>query len=134
MTVKQTQAKQTANKAEAKPAAKPVKQVKPKAKFGFNEMSMAQLLAAEVELKNELNLRKREAKRGLMKEMQVKAKAAGLSMSDLLGTGKNKPELQPKYRNPGNPAQTWAGLGKRPDWLKAALAEGKTLQDLSVRS
>lgn len=38
----------------------------------------------------------------------------------------------PKYRNPENPAETWSGKGKRPTWVEAALAEGKSLESLEI--
>jgi DNA-binding protein H-NS len=38
----------------------------------------------------------------------------------------------PRYRNPDNPAETWSGKGKRPAWLEAALAAGKTLESLEI--
>lgn len=34
-------------------------------------------------------------------------------------------KVKPKYRNPANPAQTWAGRGLSPAWFKALKAEGK---------
>lgn len=40
--------------------------------------------------------------------------------------------LPPKYINPADPSQTWSGRGRRPDWVKAALAEGKSLSDLAI--
>jgi DNA-binding protein H-NS len=36
-----------------------------------------------------------------------------------------------KYRN--ETGGTWGGRGKRPDWLRAALASGKTLADFEVK-
>ncbi len=38
----------------------------------------------------------------------------------------NKKGVSPKYRNPANPLQTWAGRGKRPKWFSDALADGVT--------
>ena len=38
----------------------------------------------------------------------------------------------PKYRNPDNPAETWAGRGLKPRWLAAALKTGKKLEDFSI--
>jgi len=35
-----------------------------------------------------------------------------------------------KYRN--DSGGTWGGLGKRPQWLRDALASGKTLEDFKV--
>ncbi len=39
---------------------------------------------------------------------------------------------KPKYRNPEDHAQVWTGRGKNPNWVKAALASGLTLQDLLI--
>jgi DNA-binding protein H-NS len=41
-------------------------------------------------------------------------------------------EVAPKYRNPDNPAETWAGRGLKPRWLAAALKTGKRLEDFSI--
>jgi DNA-binding protein H-NS len=38
----------------------------------------------------------------------------------------------PKFRNTENPAQTWAGRGKRPNWLKAQLAAGRHLDEFRI--
>src|SRR6266478_5078604 len=40
--------------------------------------------------------------------------------------------VAPKYRNPANPTETWAGRGLRPRWLAAALKTGKKLDDFSI--
>jgi DNA-binding protein H-NS len=37
-----------------------------------------------------------------------------------------------KYRNPANPAETWAGRGLKPRWLAAALKSGKKIEDFSI--
>ena len=39
--------------------------------------------------------------------------------------GGKRGKVKPKYRNPANPAQTWAGRGLSPSWFKALKAEGK---------
>src|SRR5215475_7949377 len=38
----------------------------------------------------------------------------------------------PKYRNPENPSETWAGRGLRPRWLVAAMRGGKKLEHFSI--
>jgi DNA-binding protein H-NS len=38
----------------------------------------------------------------------------------------------PKFRNVDNPAETWMGRGKRPNWLKAQLAAGRSLDDFRI--
>jgi DNA-binding protein H-NS len=41
-------------------------------------------------------------------------------------------KVDPKYRNPENPAETWAGRGLKPRWLAAAIKAGKKLEDFSI--
>ena len=42
--------------------------------------------------------------------------------------------VAPKYRNPKNPAQTWAGRGIKPKWLEQELAEGAVSRTSLLRS
>ena len=41
--------------------------------------------------------------------------------------------VKPKYRNPANKVETWAGRGLRPRWVVAALKSGKQLDDFLIR-
>jgi DNA-binding protein H-NS len=41
-------------------------------------------------------------------------------------------KIAPKYRNPDNPSETWAGRGLRPRWLAAALKAGKMLEHFAI--
>ena len=43
------------------------------------------------------------------------------------------PQVFPKYRNPAQPSETWAGRGKQPRWLTAELRSGKKLDDFRIR-
>lgn len=49
-------------------------------------------------------------------------------------TSSTRAKVLPKYRNPDNPEDTWSGRGRQPRWVQAALAEGETLDDLSIPS
>ena len=49
------------------------------------------------------------------------------SSSSLRGT-----TVAPKYRNPENPSETWAGRGLKPRWLTAAMKSGKKLEDFAI--
>ncbi len=46
-------------------------------------------------------------------------------------TGARGP-VAPKYRNPENPSETWAGRGLKPRWLSAAIKSGKKLEDFAI--
>ena len=41
--------------------------------------------------------------------------------------------VPPKYRNPDDPTQTWAGRGVQPRWFREALAAGSSAEDLLIR-
>jgi DNA-binding protein H-NS len=42
------------------------------------------------------------------------------------------PKVFPKYRNPKNHRETWAGRGKQPRWLTAQIRSGKKLADFLI--
>ena len=44
------------------------------------------------------------------------------------------PHVFPKYRNPLQPSETWAGRGKKPRWLTAQLKSGKQIDDFRIDS
>jgi DNA-binding protein H-NS len=41
-------------------------------------------------------------------------------------------KVAPKYRNPDNPSETWAGRGLQPKWLAAAIKAGKKLEHFAI--
>jgi DNA-binding protein H-NS len=43
------------------------------------------------------------------------------------------PPVSPKYCNPDQPSETWAGRGKRPRWLVAQLKSGRRIEDFSIQ-
>ena len=42
------------------------------------------------------------------------------------------PPVVPKFANPDEPSQVWAGRGKQPRWVTEKLAPGQALEDLSI--
>jgi DNA-binding protein H-NS len=42
--------------------------------------------------------------------------------------------LPPKYRNPDNPADTWHGHGRRPNWLKDLVAADRDKEEFLIES
>jgi DNA-binding protein H-NS len=99
---------------------------------GFSSQGLRQL-AREVE--QELNRRRVEDRKNALREIRELAASYGFTVEEVLGTAPKKSRrasapAQAKYRNPDDPEQTWAGRGRKPGWLVAALAQGKTLEDL----
>jgi DNA-binding protein H-NS len=42
------------------------------------------------------------------------------------------PPVLPKYQNPSDPSETWAGRGKQPRWLVTQLKAGKKVDDFLI--
>jgi DNA-binding protein H-NS len=93
------------------------------------------------ELQAKAEALKRYEKPGI-RQLKAVLKKYRLTMDDIglaIGSGatsrasklKGK-RLKPKYRNPADKSQTWAGRGIRPRWLVAALKGGKKLEDFAV--
>jgi DNA-binding protein H-NS len=55
------------------------------------------------------------------------AKAASARKGRKLG------KVAPKYRNPGNPKETWTGRGKQPLWMAALVKKGKKPEDFLIK-
>jgi len=45
---------------------------------------------------------------------------------------RNYPPVLPKFRNPADPTQTWAGRGKQPRWLASQIKAGKRVDDFLI--
>jgi DNA-binding protein H-NS len=43
------------------------------------------------------------------------------------------PPVPPKYSNPDQPSETWAGRGKQPRWLVEQLRSGKRIDDFRIK-
>jgi DNA-binding protein H-NS len=62
----------------------------------------------------------------------------GFSLAELTGAGLikpvrgNKPKSPAKYRNPANGTQTWSGRGRKPGWILAAEASGRSISDFLI--
>jgi DNA-binding protein H-NS len=41
-------------------------------------------------------------------------------------------KIAPKYRNPNKPSETWAGRGRLPLWMAAAMKAGKKMSDFRI--
>ena len=93
---------------------------------------------AEAILAQAEELRNKE-KANVIAEIKAKMAEFGLTVADLGGgvqsgkkkTVKSKTEAPAKYRGPNG--ELWAGgLGRKPEWVRAALAQGKSMDDFLI--
>ncbi|MBU8975622.1 H-NS histone family protein [Lysobacter sp. MMG2] len=102
--------------------------------------------------KRKTTLSKRKPIAVVRKKLTQLAKAEGYSIAELFGgsapaerkpakaakapsrkAGKSTGKVAPKYRNPANPSETWAGRGKPPRWMAAQISAGKKIEDFLIR-
>lgn len=94
-------------------------------------------LAAQIaERKAQLMQEKRDQVVAQVKEL---AETSQVPLADVLAelSGKRRKvkrggSVAPKYRNPSDPTQTWAGRGKKPAWVREHLDAGGSLDELKI--
>jgi DNA-binding protein H-NS len=91
-------------------------------------MSIDKLMKLKDEIEDTLSAKISEQRRTLEAEL---SKLGGYQRGQK-ATGRRGGSVAPKYRNPDNPSETWAGRGLRPRWLTAAIKSGKSLEDFSI--
>ncbi|MEM9756704.1 MAG: H-NS histone family protein [Pseudomonadota bacterium] len=104
------------------------------AKINLDKLSRDELLALRHSLEDALKASEKEAKKVALAAAQKAAAEHGFSLDEII-TGKKPaqgPKSAPRFANPSDPTQTWTGRGRQPNWVKAALAEGKTLEDMAL--
>ncbi|MCZ4354717.1 MULTISPECIES: H-NS histone family protein [Roseobacteraceae] len=91
----------------------------------LSEMTYAQLAEHQKEVESAMRNLEKTRRAEAKKAVRATARDHGFTVEDLFGgqgsakgIGSTTP---PKYRNPDNPAETWTGKGRKPQWLKAAL-------------
>jgi DNA-binding protein H-NS len=76
---------------------------------------------------------KLEAEKDVLAERlnQLKAKP-GLERRIAKSDRRRYPPVFPKFRNPDDPSETWAGRGKQPRWFAKQLRSGKKVDDFRI--
>lgn len=104
-------------------------------------MTPKQLQKLAGDVAKEISARATKQKDAALKAASKAAKEHGFDLTELLGDapkkrgrkkGPAKAKLPPKYKNPDNPAQTWSGRGRQPEWYKAAIKAGKPAKSLEI--
>jgi len=98
----------------------------------LNSMSMDKLWALHEQVSLELT-RKIAAEKARLDQRLRQLGVNGIFDAGKMGhTRRPYPQVFPKYRNPAQPGETWAGRGKQPRWLTAQLESGKKLDDFRI--
>jgi len=101
--------------------------------------TLNELIAQREALEKEIESRRTQEREEAIARVRALMSEAGLTVADLGqrpprpagGSSSKSTKVPVKYRN-AETGETWSGRGLQPKWLKAALAEGKTLADFDV--
>ena len=102
-------------------------------------LSIDELWALHEEVGNMLSEKitseKRELEERLAKlngRMTAKISREGLQAPERRSVRRKYPPVLPKFQNPSDPSETWAGRGKQPRWLVLQLKAGKKINDFLI--
>lgn len=103
----------------------------------LDRMSRKELQSLRADVEKALATLADREKRAALEAAERAAAEHGFSLSELTGmpTAKGRAartKSVARYRNPADPTQTWSGRGRRPDWINAALADGRALSEFAI--
>lgn len=108
-------------------------------KFNLSSLSMDELWALHEEVGNILSEKITNEKRQLEERlaklnsgMMAKINRSDLKVAERRKVRRKYPPVLPKFQNPSDPSETWAGRGKQPRWLVSQLKAGKKMNDFLI--
>jgi len=99
--------------------------------------SLSDLLAQRAALEKQIVEAQREQRSAAIAQIKALMAEYGLTLADIGSRAAAAParrgsgKVAAKYRNAAT-GETWSGRGLQPNWLKAALAAGRSLSDFAV--
>jgi DNA-binding protein H-NS len=101
----------------------------------ISNLSLAELKDLLNQIPVEIKRREKAEKANLLKDLEKLAADRGFSLSDVMGeTSEKKPKttVAAKYRSPADESVTWTGRGRQPKWVQEHLANGGTLESITI--
>jgi DNA-binding protein H-NS len=98
--------------------------------MALKSMSIEKLVALKGQVEAMLSSKVEEQRRTLEFELSKLGRFEGGKSTSKVARGYGA--VAPKYRNPENPTETWAGRGLKPRWLTAAIKSGKKAEDFLI--
>jgi DNA-binding protein H-NS len=98
----------------------------------LSRLSVDELIALRDQLDDMLQKKAGEERRRLESQLAALSIVNGGGRKRNGSSSVRGSTVAPKYRNPENPSETWAGRGLKPKWLAAALKSGSKSEDFSI--
>lgn len=97
--------------------------------------SVSELLAQKAAIERQIAEAQRAERAGAIAQVRALMAEHGLTLADLTAKSvapkRSGAKVAPKYRNAAT-GDTWSGRGLQPNWLKQALASGKSISDFAI--
>ena len=101
--------------------------------MNLKSMSLDRLADLRDQVNSTLSAKVVDHRRSLESELSKLSRFQGRTTTkSAFGHGAARRVLAPKYRNPQNSSETWAGRGLKPRWLTAATKTGKKMDDFLI--
>jgi len=104
------------------------------ADFDLEALSLTELKKMQKDIAKAINTYEDRQKAEARAKVEAFARELGYSLAELVDSDA-KPKrapIAPKYRHPENPALTWSGRGRKPQWFVEALEAGKAAEDMAI--
>jgi DNA-binding protein H-NS len=100
--------------------------------MNLKSMSLDQLVNLRDQVNSTLSAKVADQRRTLESELSKLGLFQVGGARAKSGRGGPRGLVAPKYRNPENASETWAGRGLKPRWLTAAIKSGKKQEDFLI--
>jgi DNA-binding protein H-NS len=112
-------------------------------KHDLKSMTRRELEKLSANIDKALARRTDAEKKAAIAAAEKAVKAHGFTLADITeiappakrgrkAAKKPKAPSAPKYADPADKSKTWTGKGRQPDWFKAAMAAGKSPEDMAI--
>ena len=104
------------------------------ADFDLGALSLSELKKMQKDVAKAIATFEDRQKAEARAKVEALARNLGYSLVELVGADVKtvRAPAPAKYRHPENPALTWSGRGRKPQWFVDVLAAGKTAGELVI--
>jgi DNA-binding protein H-NS len=104
------------------------------ADYDLEALSLTELRKMQKDVAKAISTYEDRQKAEARAKVEALARDLGYSLAELVGieTKITRAPAAAKYRHPENPALTWSGRGRKPQWFARHINSGKDPSDLAV--
>lgn len=101
----------------------------------IQNMNLKELQILQAQVEEQIEIATIQSREDVLIQISQLAEDAGFTLSELIGKrGKGKGKISvAKYQDPDNPAYTWTGRGRKPNWLLERVGQGFEPEDFEIR-